>query len=164
MERKAIVYKWKKIFASINHNKGKIILSPEEAQELIDDIDSTSDLNLIEINEIKSKKLVMEKLMKKYRGLEKEVLKEWLNIIPDSDLQINNKNEVKLGNEGESLTYIHGFTGEYNDVIPLVVTAEKPLIVYEPCNEETLTINFSDLILDSQIELLILIENKQNEK
>ena len=31
-------YKWRKMFAAINHNLGRIELSPVEAQELIDDI------------------------------------------------------------------------------------------------------------------------------
>ena len=34
-----IAYKWRKIFAAINHNKGRIELTPVEAQELIDDIE-----------------------------------------------------------------------------------------------------------------------------
>ncbi len=37
-----IAYKWRKIFAATNHNKGKIVLSPEEAQELIDDIENSN--------------------------------------------------------------------------------------------------------------------------
>lgn len=37
-----VAYKWRKIFASTNHNYGKITLSPEEAQELIDDIENSN--------------------------------------------------------------------------------------------------------------------------
>ena len=39
MKRKDVAYKWRKIFAAINHNKGQVLLSPVEAQELIDDIE-----------------------------------------------------------------------------------------------------------------------------
>ena len=40
MKANKVSYKWKKIFASINHNKGKILLTPSDAQELIDDIET----------------------------------------------------------------------------------------------------------------------------
>jgi len=36
---KNLAYKWKKLFASINHNKGSIILKPIVAQELIDNLE-----------------------------------------------------------------------------------------------------------------------------
>ena len=70
-----ISYKWKKIFASINHNKRQIILSPEEAQELIDDIETLItpiDVHLflgagfIVANKIASEKLPEKEAKKKY--------------------------------------------------------------------------------------------------
>ena len=44
MENK-VSYKWKKLFAAIRHQKGRIELTSAEAQELIDDIDTLTDLN-----------------------------------------------------------------------------------------------------------------------
>jgi len=41
--RNKIAEKWSRLFASINHTKGKLILTPEDAQELIDDIQGYED-------------------------------------------------------------------------------------------------------------------------
>jgi O-acetyl-ADP-ribose deacetylase (regulator of RNase III) len=43
-----VSYKWRKMFAAINHNKGKIELTSAEAQELIDDIERGYPLSEIE--------------------------------------------------------------------------------------------------------------------
>ena len=49
---KDLAYKWRKLFASINHNEGNITLKPIVAQELIDNLEQYNEKQNRHINDL----------------------------------------------------------------------------------------------------------------
>ena len=141
-----ISYKWKRIFASKTYGSKKLILTPEETQKLIDDIETLIEPKIISNQEV-------------FLNLQSIILKEFNAIDFSKGLEIITEEDLSEKGWEDTYTYVNPSSGEAIDFYPLRITRQGFIQAVNSYYESLNDFNFSDIELRSQIEILELIKN-----